>query len=54
MDKAAENQAIDAGKKHCPVPRVARRLGAAAFAFFLLKGLIWLGLAGAAAVGLVW
>jgi hypothetical protein len=44
----------NAAKKRCPVPRAARRLGAAAFLFFLIKGLVWLGLAGAAAVGLMW
>ncbi|HMN41538.1 MAG TPA: hypothetical protein PKE29_11885 [Phycisphaerales bacterium] len=26
----------------CPVPKVARRLGLAAFVFFLIKGLAWL------------
>lgn len=26
----------------CPVPAWARRLGAAAFLFFLIKGLLWL------------
>jgi hypothetical protein len=41
-------------RTRCPVPKTARRLGVAAFAFFLIKGLVWLGLAGAAAVGLVW
>jgi hypothetical protein len=40
--------------KKCPVPKMARRLGVAAFAFFLIKGLVWLGLAGAAALGLMW
>jgi hypothetical protein len=25
----------------CPVPKVARRLGAAAVLFFLIKGLMW-------------
>lgn len=26
----------------CPLPKFARRLGAAAFLFFLIKGLLWL------------
>lgn len=28
--------------KACPLPAWARRLGAAAFLFFLIKGLLWL------------
>ncbi len=37
----------------CPVPKWLRRFGFAGFMFFFIKGLVWLGLAGAAAVGLV-
>ena len=44
---------VDGERKHCPVPKLARRVGAIAFAFFLIKGLVWLGLAGAVAVGLM-
>ncbi len=32
--------------------RWARRLGAASFLFFLIKGLVWLAVIGAVAVGL--
>ena len=28
--------------KRCPLPKWTRRLGAAAFLFFLIKGLMWL------------
>lgn len=37
----------------CPLPKWLRRLGFAGFMFFFIKGLLWLGLAGAAAVGLI-
>ena len=43
----AEN--IAAQPARCPLPRWARWTGLAAFVFFLLKGLAWLGLA-----ALVW
>lgn len=32
----------ESGPKTCPVPRLWRRLGLAAFLFFLIKGLLWL------------
>jgi hypothetical protein len=37
----------------CPVPRFWRRLGAAAFLFFLIKGLLWLLIPAALATGLI-
>lgn len=40
LDAAAEQAAPVPAK--CPVPKFARRLGAAAFLFFLIKGLLWL------------
>ena len=30
------------GSRTCPVPRLWRRLGLAAFLFFFIKGLLWL------------
>lgn len=38
----------------CPVPRAARRLGAAAFLFFLIKGLLWLTVPAALALWRGW
>jgi hypothetical protein len=35
----------------CPVPPIWRRLGAAAFLFFLIKGLLWLIIPGLIAMG---
>ncbi len=37
----------------CPLPKAVRRIGAVAFVFFLVKGLLWLGLFGLGAVGLM-
>ena len=37
--------------KACPVPRLWRRLGFAAFMFFLIKGLLWLIVPALAAAG---
>ncbi len=39
-------------RPRCPVPRWWRRAGAAAFLFFLIKGLLWLALPALAAMGL--
>ncbi len=39
--------------ERCPVPPVWRRLGALAFLFFLVKGLLWLIVPALAAIGLV-
>lgn len=38
----ADAPVSDRANAHCPLPRWARRLGAAAFLFFLIKGLLWL------------
>ncbi len=38
----------------CPLPRAARRLGAAAFLFFLIKGLLWLTVPAALAIWRGW
>ena len=37
----------------CPLPKAVRRIGAVAFVFFLLKGLVWLSLFGLGAAGLM-
>lgn len=37
----------------CPVPTWARRLGAGAFLFFLIKGLLWLIVPALIAMGLI-
>ena len=37
----------------CPVPTLWRRLGAAAFLFFLIKGLLWLLLPALVATGFI-
>lgn len=37
--------------QRCPVPRLWRRLGAAAFLFFLIKGLLWLAVPALIAAG---
>jgi hypothetical protein len=37
----------------CPLPKWVRRLGLAGFLFFFVKGLVWLGLAGGAALGFI-
>lgn len=34
--------AVDLPKKNCPAKTWVKRLGAAGFAFFLVKGLLWL------------
>ena len=39
--------------RRCPVPTWWRRLGAAAFLFFLIKGLLWLAVPALVALG-VW
>ena len=36
-----------------PLPNAVRRIGAVAFVFFLVKGLLWLGLFGLGAAGLM-
>lgn len=43
----------DAGvPQRCPVPKWGRRLGAAAFLFFLIKGLAWLVVPALVAMGI--
>jgi hypothetical protein len=37
----------------CPVPTLWRRLGAAAFLFFLIKGLLWLLIPALVATGFI-
>jgi hypothetical protein len=54
MEQGSTGQDSQTPRPRCPVPKTARRLGVAAFAFFLIKGLVWLGLAGAAALGVIW
>ncbi len=39
--------------RHCPLPKWGRRLGAAAFLFFLIKGLAWLAVPALIAMGLI-
>ena len=39
-------QEVAATPARCPVPKVARRIGLAAFLFCLIKGLVWLAFAG--------
>ena len=51
QESAGENQAQTPGAK-CPVPKWGRRLGAAAFMFFLIKGLLWLTVPALVAMGL--
>jgi hypothetical protein len=38
---------------HCPLPKWGRRLGAAAFLFFLIKGLLWLIIPGLVVMGVI-
>jgi hypothetical protein len=44
-------EAAAATQARCPVPRLARRLGLAAFLFFFIKGLLWLLIPAALATG---
>ena len=37
----------------CPLPKWGRRLGAAAFLFFLIKGLLWLIIPGLVVMGVI-
>ena len=43
----------DAKPARCPVPRRWQWVGAAAFAFFLIKGLLWLAIPALVAMGLL-
>jgi hypothetical protein len=57
MQKGTENTADVAVQSaaepaKCPVPKWGRRLGAAAFMFFLIKGLLWLAVPALVAMGL--
>ena len=38
----AEQDGLAVQPAKCPLPKWGRRLGAAAFLFFLIKGLMWL------------
>ncbi len=49
---AADSPPEDA-RPRCPVPTLWRRLGAVAFLFFLVKGLLWLVVPGLLATGLL-
>jgi hypothetical protein len=49
--EAQPNDAAATEPKSCPVPRLWRRLGFAAFMFFLIKGLLWLIIPALAAAG---
>lgn len=44
--------ADSASPPKCPVPKWGRRLGAAAFLFFLIKGLAWLVVPALIAMGI--
>jgi hypothetical protein len=52
-DTASADPARASQKPACPVPRIWRRLGVAAFVFFLIKGLLWLLIPAALATGLI-
>ncbi len=50
-DQPAPNSASKPAK--CPVPPLWRRLGLAAFLFFLIKGLLWLLVPALVATGFI-
>jgi len=50
-DRPRTSASVDPAR--CPVPRFWRRLGAAAFFFFLIKGLLWLLVPTLLATGLI-
>lgn len=46
-------RSVHSSAPRCPVPKWSRRLGAAAFLFFLVKGLLWVAVPALVALG-VW
>jgi hypothetical protein len=53
MDPRPSEPAASRPGLRCPVPKWWRRLGAAAFLFFMIKGLLWLAVPALVALG-VW